>query len=992
MRETVEVTQDMRLLLIEDVPTDAELEIRELKRAGLRVVHRVVDTEDAYREALRDFRPDLILSDFTMPHFDGMLALALARELVPDVPFIFVSGTIGEEYAIGALKNGATDYVLKNNLLRLPAAVERAMRDVHEITARRRADAQLHLQGAALDAAANAIMITHRDGTIRWVNRAFSTLTGYSAEEVVGQNPRMLKSGQHGPEFYRRMFETILSKSVWRGEIVNRYKDGRLATEEMTITPVRDQGGEITDFIAIKQDITARKAAEKHRARLSAILEASPDFVATADPDRKVLYLNSAARRLLEIPEDVDAPQVRIGDTHPPWAAELVLKAGIPTAIRDGVWSGETAFLTLGGREIPVVQVILAHKGADGSVEFLSTIARNISERKSQELRIARLTRLYAVLSGVNSAIVRITDEAELYSEICRITTEKGGFKAAYVGTLNQDSNDITIVASAGLTLEGKQFQPPPETSDDAGSLARAIKERTVTWDNDLAARPEAGFQRNDFLAIGARAAASLPFVLNDAVRAVMLVYADTPGTFGDDEVKLLRELAGDVSFALDHMAKTRQMDYLATHDQLTGLTNRTLFMDRLAQAAASAQAKGEMLAVVLTDMERFKHVNDTFGRQAGDALLRQVADRIGKVTDHRASLARVGADVFAVIYSIVAPATGASKIVRQPLEAVGADAFSIDGEVLHLAARAGVALFPADGANAEALYQNAEAALKRAKAQHEQVVFYTPDLNAKVAEQFAMESKLRHALERNEFILHYQPKVELATGRIVGLEALIRWQDPDTGLVPPMQFIPLLEETGLILEVGRWAMQEAVRTAAALRAKGLPPVRIAVNVSPIQLRQKDFVRSVEEAIAVAGDGPHGLDIEITESVIMHDIEANVRKLNEVRNMDVELGIDDFGTGYSSLAYIGRLPVGVIKIDRAFIRNLKDDVDSMSIVQTIISLTHSLQRKVVAEGVETEEQAQLLRLLRCDQYQGFLFSKPVPATQIEELLRSSPTP
>jgi EAL domain-containing protein (putative c-di-GMP-specific phosphodiesterase class I) len=320
------------------------------------------------------------------------------------------------------------------------------------------------------------------------------------------------------------------------------------------------------------------------------------------------------------------------------------------------------------------------------------------------------------------------------------------------------------------------------------------------------------------------------------------------------------------------------------------------------------------------------------------------------------------------------------------------ADPFGVEGHAIRLAVRAGVAVFPADGTDAETLFHNAEAALKRAKARRERVIFYTPDLNARVAQQLSLESKLRRALDRNEFILHYEPKVDIGTGRIVGFEALIRWQDPETGLVPPAQFISLLEETGLILPVGRWVMQEAARTVAALRARNLPPVRIAVNVSPIQLRQKDFVRSVEEAIAAGGGRPHGLDLEITESVIMHDIGENVRKLNELRSMGVELAIDDFGTGYSSLAYVARLPVGVIKIDRAFIVNLKDDADHVSIVQTIVSLTHALKRTVIAEGVETREQVRLLRLLRCDQYQGYLFSKPVVAAEIDRLLLSPPTP
>jgi diguanylate cyclase (GGDEF)-like protein len=416
------------------------------------------------------------------------------------------------------------------------------------------------------------------------------------------------------------------------------------------------------------------------------------------------------------------------------------------------------------------------------------------------------------------------------------------------------------------------------------------------------------------------------------------------------------------------------------------------LFLDRLEQAVAAAKGKAQQLGIVLTDIERFRHVNDTFGRQAGDELLRQLAGRFRDVVGDGVSIARVGADIFAAIFTEFGQAAGVAKVIRRRNDRLVTEPFQVEGETLRLAVRSGVAFFPGNGEDAETLFHNAEAALKRAKAVREQLVFYTSDLNAKVAEQLALESRLRRALDQDEFILHYQPKVEIGTGRIVGLEALIRWNDPEKGLVPPAQFISLLEETGLILQAGSWAMKEAARTAAGFPARGLPPVRIAVNVSPIQLRQNDFVRSVEEAILAAGGGAHGLDLEITESVIMDDIEMNVRKLDELRDMEVELAIDDFGTGYSSLAYIARLPVGVIKIDRAFIRNLTNDLNSQSIVSSIISLTHSLKRKVVAEGVETEEQAQLLQRLQCDQYQGYLFSKPVTAMEIERMLLSSPRP
>jgi diguanylate cyclase (GGDEF)-like protein len=472
----------------------------------------------------------------------------------------------------------------------------------------------------------------------------------------------------------------------------------------------------------------------------------------------------------------------------------------------------------------------------------------------------------------------------------------------------------------------------------------------------------------------------------------VMLLYSDAAGAFGDDELSLLREMAGDVSFALDHIAKARQVDYLATHDQLTGLPNRTLFVDRLEQTLVSAGNAGQLAAVALFDIERFRQINETLGRQAGDALLREFAERLLNLAQGRFSLARIGSDMFAIVYGNFNHVEDVANVAKKRLDEVLAKPFIVNGQQVPVAARVGIAFYPSDGMDAETLFKNAEAAQKRAKTQHEPIVFYTPDLNARVAQQLSMESRLRRALERDEFVLHYQPKVDLSSGRIAGLEALIRWQDPEAGLVPPFQFIPLLEETGLILPVGRWAMQEAARAANALRAGGFAPVRIAANVSPIQLRDKHFVRSVEEAIAAGGDGTHGLDLEITESVIMEDIDANVPKLRALVDMGVELSIDDFGTGYSSLAYIARLPVGVIKIDRAFIKDLKEDGDSRAIVQTMISLTHALDRKVVAEGVETREQLSLLQSLRCNQFQGYLFSKPVVMQEIERMLREQGSP
>jgi EAL domain-containing protein (putative c-di-GMP-specific phosphodiesterase class I) len=298
-----------------------------------------------------------------------------------------------------------------------------------------------------------------------------------------------------------------------------------------------------------------------------------------------------------------------------------------------------------------------------------------------------------------------------------------------------------------------------------------------------------------------------------------------------------------------------------------------------------------------------------------------------------------------------------------------------------------GIAVFPADGNDAETLYPNAEAALKKAKSSNEQYLFYQPEMTVRIAETLQLEGKLRQALNKEQFVLHYQPKIDTKNHQITGLEALIRWNDPETGLVPPGKFIPILEETGLILDVGMWALDRAASDYRQWQKLIKTVPRIAVNVSSIQLRQKDFVAQVEQAIRRSGKAVP-IDIELTESLIMTDIEDNITKLKAIRMAGLGVDIDDFGTGYSSLSYIAKLPIDALKIDRSFIMNMTTQPESMTIVSTIITLAHALQYKVIAEGVETEEQAKFLTLLKCDEMQGFLFSKPLPPDEIFELLRS----
>src|SRR5258706_8070252 len=463
----------------------------------------------------------------------------------------------------------------------------------------------------------------------------------------------------------------------------------------------------------------------------------------------------------------------------------------------------------------------------------------------------------------------------------------------------------------------------------------------------------------------------------------VLALYAAEAGFFDDEEIKLLTELAGDISFAVDHIDKQERLDYVAYYDTLTGLANRALFHERLEQRVMNTSEPGGKLALVLLDIERFKTINDTLCRQAGDALLKDVAARMLAYAADVGRLARIDADHFAVMVPEVQSGEELARLIEQRVREVFGPPFRIAGAELRVSAKFGIAIFPSDGADADTLVRNAEAALKKAKASGERYLFYTQRMNERVAEKLSLENKLRQALDNEEFVLHYQPKVNLLTGKVSSDEALIRCNDPRTGLVPPGRFIPILEETGLIYEVGRWALRKAIEDYLRWRAEGLAAVRIAVNVSALQLRNRGFIGEVTRAIDIDAHAAAGLELEITESLIMEDVKRGIASLEAIRATGVSIAIDDFGTGFFSLSYLSKLPLDTLKIDRSFLMDMTSGPQGMALVSSIINLAHSLKLKVVAEGVETEEKSRLLRMLTLEESQGYLFSKPLPAEIFE---------
>ncbi|HSM97804.1 MAG TPA: EAL domain-containing protein, partial [Gallionella sp.] len=609
---------------------------------------------------------------------------------------------------------------------------------------------------------------------------------------------------------------------------------------------------------------------------------------------------------------------------------------------------------------------------------------QDITERKKAEARIIYLNRVYAMLSGINTLIVRASDRDELFREACRIAVEAGGFRMAMVVIVDQSTKRVVSIASAGkneelLTLIKDRLSSSNDVSNTMVGLT--IRDKRPVVSNDSLNDPRLVFAR-EYAESGVRSLVILPLIVSNETVGTIALYAREIDFFHDEEMKLLTELAGDIAFAIDHIDKQERLNYLAYYDALTGLANRNLFLERVGQLIRDGD--GHRFAIGLIDLERFKNINDSLGRAAGDALLKQVAEWLTQFARDAGLLARIDADHFAFVVPDIKADGNLTGLFDRVAQTFLAHPFRLDNTDLRLAAKTGIALFPDDGTDAETVYRNAEAALKIAKKGGDRYLFHTREMTEAVAAKLTLENQLRHAIDNEEFVLHYQPKVNLVSGRIVGAEALIRWNDPRTGLVPPGKFIPILEEIGLISEVGRWALRQAVTDYLRWRAAGLEPVRIAVNVSSLQLRNPGFVAEIKRKIGIGAHAAEGLELEITESMIMEDVRRSVSSLRAIREMGVHIAIDDFGTGFSSLGYLSKLPVDTLKIDRSFVVEMTADPEGLALVSTIVNLAHALKLKVVAEGVETEEQSRLLRLLGCDEMQGFLFSKPVPAEIFEK--------
>ena len=469
---------------------------------------------------------------------------------------------------------------------------------------------------------------------------------------------------------------------------------------------------------------------------------------------------------------------------------------------------------------------------------------------------------------------------------------------------------------------------------------------------------------------------------------------------FGSLLVVILTGLLGRMSWQLvqgrvreseTKLKHAQRVEYLAYHDGLTGLPNRSMFSKALSQSISEAKRYERRLAIAFLDLDRFKQINDTLGHEAGDQLLKEIAVRLKACVRASDTVARLGGDEFVVLLPSLEDEKYA-EIVAQKILAAAARPFNLIGQEFRITASIGISTYPRDGLDEQTLTKNADIAMYQAKAEGKNnFQFYSEKLNANSLERLTLDSSLRHALERNEFRLYYQAKRDISSGRITGMEALLRWEHPDLGIVAPMQFIPIAEETGLIVPIGKWVLKTVCLQSIAWQRQGLAALSIAVNMTARQFLDEQMLADVASILAETGMNPHLLEIELNESLLIHDVETTMRILTGLKALGVRIAVDDFGTGYSSLAMLQRFPLDTIKIDRSLMRDFLGSTDHTGLADAIIAMGKSLSLTVVAQGVETREQAEHLRLHACDELQGFYFKKPLPVNEFTQLLREQAT-
>ena len=748
-----------------------------------------------------------------------------------------------------------------------------------------------------------------------------------------------------------------------------------------------------------------RELREQER-QFRTLAENSTDVIIRYDLAGRRLYVNPAFERVNRL-----TASEALGRT--PGEVSTMLKplaATFTETLKEVIASGRPRTIDLsrslddGSLSWWLVRIV-PEADADGRIRTALTIWTDISERKAAEEVQRRLNRELRAITACNQAMIRASDERALLHDVCRIICEEAGYLMAWVSYCEPGPGTLRPVAWAGdeagyieealaiLARHGGDAAPPvvaARTGEMDGVVDFATDARVAPW-------REAALRR------GYRSTITLPLKAGTGVLALLTIYAGQPDAFTPEERRLLGELAGDLAFGIvalrahaERSAAEKQIEHLAFYDLLTGLPNRRLFLDRLQHAMSGCARSGRRGALLYIDLDNFKLVNDTCGHDVGDQLLVEVARRLHGCLRDGDTTARLGGDEFVAMLEDLDAAAGeaaaSARIVADKIHEALNRPYLIGGRRHHCTPSIGATLFTGHGDGSDDLLKQADIAMYQAKAAGKNTLrFFDPEMQASVAARAALEADLRHAIAGGQFILHFQPQVSRA-GRILGGEALLRWQHPERGTIPPDDFIPLAEETGLILAIGQWVLGEACAVLAGWhRQAPACGLRLAINVSARQFRQPDFIDSVRQALETSG-APRGmLKLELTESVVLDNVEDTMAKMTALRRLGVGCAMDDFGTGFSSLAYLTRLPLEQLKIDQSFVRRMLDNPTDAVVARSIISLATSLGLTVIAEGVETDAQRAFLARHGCPIYQGYLFGRPMPLARFNELISGPAT-